>query len=142
MWSLLCSIPGLKGLYSQKDYVLNFRLKNVYQRFTPTLGDIELAEKYLLSNGKSTHYNGLNGIFTPERPKAELKTYKRQYFGYLNEQKDSIIFVQLLNFKHKRIAKAAFDGWQRDFLLGFDGFYERNTFRITINISKDEVSIY
>ena len=132
----------IEGVIFIADYPVNFQLKNSIDRFTPSLNDIKTCERYLLMNLSDVKYVDLQGFYSPRGLLKKLKTYKRQYVGFIDANKDSIILVQLLNFKHQKEAMKNFDEWDSQFLLGFDGYYEANIKRLQVNISKKNVSLY
>ncbi len=81
-------------------------------------------------------------MYEPRKLKKKLKCYNRQYLGFVNRQNDHIIFVQFLNFKNKRKAEAEFVGWKEQIIIGFGKFYEANTLRVTVNLSRKEVEVF
>ena len=132
----------IEGVVFDDNYLPGFRIAESFGRFTPTLSDIKTAESYLLLNVPVVKYINLTGFYSPETLKNRFNTYKRQYIGYLTAKRDSIILIQLLNFKQKKKAEISFKGWKQKVIVGFDGFYESNLKIFKINISNKSVSIY
>lgn len=72
----------------------------------------------------------------------ELKNYYRQYLGFLNNEGDNIILINLLNFKNKNKSEKYFEHWKNSFLTGHGKFYEQNQQRFLVNLSKELVTAY
>lgn len=72
-----------------------------------------------------------------KNPKKYFKHYYRQYVGYVNLNGDSIVVVNLLNFKNKLKAKKYFDDWKYYFNDGMGGFYEKNRTSFVLNLNKN-----
>lgn len=131
----------IDGVIFSQSYVLRFKLNDVFGRFTPNRKDIERCESYLLTKNDSVTYLDLYEKNTPDTLSKNLKFYKRQYVGFINSNKDSIVVIQFLNFESKKRAENEFKGWENNFIVAFDGFYEKNMMRIDVNLSKKVLSI-
>ena len=133
---------NINGVIFNANYAPQFQIKYLASRFSPDLSAIKRCESYLVLNRKDVKYVDLNNFYLADNLKDKLKNFKRQYIAYIDANKDSVIIVQLLNFKNKKKAKARFAGWEHEFIVSFDGFYEDNTVRFSVNLSKKLVSVY
>jgi hypothetical protein len=70
------------------------------KRFTPTKEEIVAAENALKSQLKELNSDKMNQSDTPVIDK-NLKKYKRQYFGYINERGEKILFINCFWRKDK-----------------------------------------
>ncbi|WKN30325.1 hypothetical protein PZB74_15275 [Porifericola rhodea] len=88
------------------------------ERFTPTRAEIELAEETLQSNLKKINRNLVNQDGTKYNPiiHQNLKKYKRQYFGYLDEDGNRILLINAFWGEDE-----SSDDWLRERVLVFDG---------------------
>jgi hypothetical protein len=120
---------NVDGVIFKKEYEPNFQFNDIYERFTPTTEDVVRCEYILLS---SWYKRDMLRV---------MKSSKSQYIGYVNRNKDSVIVLQILNFKNKQKASIEFQDWKNRFLIGFHGFFERNTHMFEVNISKKSISI-
>lgn len=74
--------------------------------------------------------------FQITNPEKYFRKYKRQYFGYVDEQTGNyIVFMNLLNFKGTN-PKKNFDSWKTEFVIGFGDFYEKNTRRYEYDLTE------
>ncbi len=108
-------------------------------RFSPEIEEVILAENILKDNYNSDFAN--EPWFRVIDVKKKYWKHNRQYLGYINTLGDKIIIIKLLNFKCKRKAERNFEGWRVNYFVGFGKYYEKNTRRFIVNISKDEVSL-
>jgi hypothetical protein len=70
------------------------------KRFTPTRQEIDLAESILLIDLKTLNKDLFNQSSTPVIHK-KLNKYKRQYFGYIDNNGDSILLINCFWFRNK-----------------------------------------
>lgn len=68
-----------------------------------------------------------------------FSNYKRQYAGYINDKKQKIVCVNILNFRNKKEAEQHFRNWKHRFFIGFDGFYEHNYTCFGYNLSTQKI---
>jgi len=122
----------------ERDYVKPYK---------PSIEDIKKAEKFLSENYYSYEQNILDSFqITKHKISLEFKNpknvikkfqkYNRQYAGFINSSKDTIIYIGLLNFANKKKAEEYFDGWKEIIMLGSDGFYDKNQDSFLINQTK------
>ena len=109
---------------------------------TPSLDMIKRAED-IFHQQLNKYYADLNKI-NPNRfanvhhinSKKYFRLWKRQYIGYVNHENDTIILMNLMNFKRKKKAEKNFENWDKYFFTGMDGYYTYNLRNYQINICK------
>lgn len=135
-----------------ENYKAPFQITNLKNSFTPTESQLKEAEKllkeqYNLSKRKivdSLSKAGREGLKYPDEVKnvrKKLCKYRRQYIGYVNKQNDTIISINLLNFKKRRKAEKYFIDWKTSYIVGFDGFYYENMEYFDANLTKNELRV-
>ena len=97
-----------EGVIFPKEY-RNYNLGSPMPTYTPTINQVIRAEKIMHENYQNFKVKLFDSIY--KNPKFDLKdnypetfikhfrNHNRQYSGYINENKDSIIFIGLLNLK-------------------------------------------
>lgn len=80
-----------------------------------------------------------NKYHEPKYVKNKFRRYNRQYYGYLNKDHDTIVFLGLLNFKNKKIVKEYFYLWKEELIFGSGDIIYENRKLFWINISKDSI---
>ena len=133
---------AIEGIIFPNTYIYNGHLvfDECKSRFTPTLLEVKHAEIFLMSNNSKIEYIDMGSLYKPRDLHKILKTFRRQYVGYINNSEDSIIVIHALNFK-ERGSKKAFDDWGKNYIIAYDGFYENNMVTFSINLTKHIVSI-
>ena len=63
------------------------------ERFTPTIDDIEKAERILKKNLKAVNESRMNQFDNCPVIHKNLKSYRRQYFGYIDDNGNKIIYA-------------------------------------------------
>lgn len=86
------------------------------QRFTPTRHDIDKAESALQSDLKTLNKDLINQTSTPVIHK-NLKKYKRQYFGYIDQNGDRILLINCFWSKDINLSER----WLKDRIVVLDG---------------------
>jgi len=113
------------AIFSKEYEFPNSKLP-IENRFTPTQEEIKLFEKQLYNEFKEFIKNN------PQQRKSKkqtiyknLKKYRRQYLGIINESGSEIIFINFLwkkynvsDFKRKR--KEVDNSWKKEWKLIFD----------------------
>ena len=79
-----------EGVIFPKEYIVLMNSSD--KKFTPTISDIESAEKILQKGIKEINVNRPNQFDNCPVIHRKLKKYKRQYFGYFDTNGDKIIF--------------------------------------------------
>jgi hypothetical protein len=106
--------------------------------FTPSQEDIITAE-YILS----LRYNkDVAGAEKRDNTKKRYWRYNRQYLGFIDASGEKHILINLLNFKHKKKAAKQFEGWRHTFFIGFGEYYEKNSIRLSANLTKQRLSLF
>lgn len=135
-----------------EDYKAPFQISDFKKSFTPTESQLKEAEKllkeqYNLSKRKivdSLSNAGREGLKYPDEVKnvrKKLCKYRRQYVGYVNKDNDTIISINLLNFKKRRKAEKYFTDWETRYIVGFDGFYYKNMEYFDANLTTDKLEV-
>ena len=101
-------------------------------RFTPTKSQVEQAELALHTNLKSLNSKKINQISTPIIDKR-LKKYRRQYFGYIDENGDEVLIINAF-WKSREDKKEI---WLNEYIRVLDGgsFY----WEIKYNVTKSKL---
>ena len=106
---------GFEGYIFPKEYVLVIPSEDIKDRYTPTKQDIinveSIIKDQLATINKSLINQGNGCPIIHEK----LKKYKRQYFGFTNDEGDSIVWVNCI--WGKRIS----DTWDKDVVIILDG---------------------
>lgn len=139
----------MQNIIFSSNYSPPFLIKDFECSITPSNEQIQMAEKIFLKQYNLSRINFVNNynISHNERinspkiipyPRKAFKEYLRQYIGYVNERKDTIIVIGLFNFKNKRKIKEYFPNWQNEFIVGFGDFYEKpcNVDYFSVNLTK------
>ncbi len=143
------------------NYGASTRFLEKSLRFTPTEDQIWraetiLMEQYNLEQIKSFDYANvqyktditlnIDAYKYPylkyvSNPKKELRNFRRQYIGYINSDKDSIIVISMFNFPDK-IWKNEFECFfWTEFIIGYDGPFEdpEKVKYYSVNLSKEKL---
>ena len=101
------------------------------KRFTPTKEEIFEAEKALKSKLKEANRNLENQYNSPIIHR-NLKKYKRQYFGFINDKGEKILYINSLWKKNEEETK-----WLQQIIMVSDGgsYY----WNIEYNLNTDEL---
>lgn len=124
-----------EGVIFTKDYKPRFKTPAGAVIFTPHKADIALAEKILKDNfdqeiGWGRKKLSMDKIF---------KNYNRQYMGFLLPSGETLIIINLLNFKCRRKAKEMFHGWEESFIIGHGSYYEQNSIIISVYLNQQRL---
>jgi hypothetical protein len=113
------------------------------ERFSPTLTEIQKAENILKQNIKAENSQLINqGNNCPVIHK-NLMNYKRQYFGYFDENGNKIIYITFYWNKYtifdrlKGYEKAENDTWKIEKSMVLDGC--SHYWEINVNLDKQEL---
>jgi hypothetical protein len=107
-----------RGIIFPKEYNPKIIISDLKDRFTPNDRIISKAEKLILLQFKN-----------------RLKKYQRQYVGYIDNQRDSLILIQFLKTKSQTKMNKYYYNWKNEYIVGFGNFYENNTRRYIVNIN-------
>jgi hypothetical protein len=101
------------------------------KRFTPTKEEIIKAENALKSKLKEVNRNFENQYNSPIIHK-NLKKYKRQYFGFINNKGEKVLYINSLWKKNEKETK-----WLQQIIMVSDGgsYY----WNIEYNLDNDEL---
>lgn len=97
------------------SYEIPYQVSNHDQRFTPSVNEIDLAEKILIEQLRGLNQNRFNqGIGCPAIDK-KLNKYARQYVGYINKEGERIIWINAV--WHSKVP----DYFEEDVVFILDG---------------------
>lgn len=130
------------GIIFSEDY-LCFVCFDDRERFTPTLADINTAERIL-----NEQLESLNGALESQYGRCpviheNLKWYRRQYFGYIDENDQRILFISFdwnrytLYDQFRGYHKDESDDWKRERIVVLDGCSRH--WQIKINLETEEL---
>jgi hypothetical protein len=137
-----------EGVIFPKEFK-NYTANETEDRFTPTINQVIRAEKIMHSN----YYNFKIKLFDSlkvsskidvknSNPKTFIKHFKkfnRQYTGYCNEKKDSIIYIGLLNFENKKRIKPYFNNWKNEIFVCSGTFCLKNFRLCKVNLTTSKI---
>jgi hypothetical protein len=136
------------------DKTSHFPSKNndYFEAITPTIEQIKRSETILFNDYYNYEINickFFNSDTTflkakykkPENVKKRYRKYYRQYAGYVNIDKDTIIFMNLMNFTNKKRANDKFEYWDKSILYGFGDWYLNNEELFYINLTNKMIEI-
>ena len=137
-----------EGVIFPKEY-RNYNLGSPMPTYTPTINQVIRAEKIMHENYHiyeimiydSLKLTGKQDLKN-SKPKTFIKHfrhYNRQYSGYLNENKDSLVCIGLLNFKNKKRIKPYFDDWKEEIFLCSGTFCQKNFRLCKVNLTTGKV---
>jgi hypothetical protein len=114
---------NFEGVVFSKDFVFPF-LSNQSgeKRFTPTVADIEAAEKLLVKKLRlvnSSKYNQ-GGDYGPVIDE-NLKKYARQYYGYITDEGDSVVYISCLNKGNYVVSNKSTPNWLKGAVVVLNG---------------------
>lgn len=130
-------------LERNSDLHIHFGNEYLTDRFTPTIEQVNEAEKML---GEQIHILFQSDVRLkyvdriPNYPK-EFRKWNRQYFGYINSHGEKLVVIHLLNFTNKRKARSNFPSWNKEFIVGFGEFYEKNVRLYQYNLVQRIISL-
>ena len=122
---------NFEGVIFDKEYKFPYNvIDSTYQRFTPTVEEIELVEKALKQQIKELNKNHPNQISRKSNIEKHLGKYRRQYFGIITPKGERTIHVNC--FKKEKD-----DDWQKSWM---SNLYEvldggSNYWRVNFNIA-------
>lgn len=113
------------------------------KRFTPTIEEIEKAELILKRNLKTINQKRINQVHKCPIIHNHLKSYRRQYFGYIDKNGNKIIYVTFnwnrynLLDRIRGYSKDESDNWKKEKEMVLDGCSYH--WEIKINIDTKEL---
>ena len=138
--------------------------------FTPDSVDIEKAEyeiprqyvsameSFLTQNQWKTFDNNINSYSEQEirlekrirestmnsiRERSKrLSRYDRQYVGYKTTSGDKILFINFIDTRAGRQGRDFKSTIDKELILGFGEWYEKHTFRLSFNLTTNEISVF
>ncbi len=113
-----------EGVIFTKDYDSGAYINKRNKEFTPTINEIILAEKLLYKNLDTINNKWASSVH------KNLKTYLRQYFGYINVNGERIIYIYA--FRKKDLPELR-KQWLQNLIMVEDG--GDNYWQIEINLN-------
>ena len=141
-YSTVVASKGFQGAVFSEDTDCMYCFQSE-KRFSPALRDIQEAEEVLKDILRQENEEKFNqGKNCPVIHK-NLNNYRRQYFGYINQEGDSIIYTifewnrySILD-RSRGLVKDNSENWKKEMVLNFDGCSRYWT--INIDITEEEV---
>ena len=87
---------GYSGYIFNKEHLVMVSIENQQGRFTPTLEEVEVAEKLLKARLPELNKDKISQYGTCPNIEKKLKKYKRQYFGLMNQSGEKVIWINML----------------------------------------------
>lgn len=127
------------GLIFSTEYDGWLPYNNVYdKRFTPTKAEVRKSEKILIADYE--RYSKEKGFNTIENIKDYYWKFNRQYFGYINNNDEKLLVINLLNFKNKFQVYQYFKDWKKRYI---DIYYYPTGYHLDsqfiINLDKEKI---
>jgi len=139
-----CDVIFTEYYFGNPKYY-NSHLKIGKKYISPTIEQIQRAEKIFIEQYNNKQVK-MHKEYPDRFPKPKLvdvkkhfKYYKRQYIGYIDNNNDTLIGINLMNFKHKRKADKMFEDWDKEIFTGFGTYYEKNFTNETVNLNKKKI---
>jgi hypothetical protein len=130
---------SFEGVVFSKDFVFPFMQEQAAEkRFTPSQEDIEDAEKLLAKkiqsvNSLQVNQGGVCGPIIHEN----LKRFVRQYYGYINEKGDKVVYIScLLKSNYADSAKQT-PNWLKGVVVVLNG--GSNYWQVQANLNKSSL---
>ncbi|MGB3587628.1 MAG: hypothetical protein WBA23_13860 [Tunicatimonas sp.] len=134
---------GFQGVIFSEDTDCTYCFKSE-KRFSPTLHNIQEAEEVLKNNLRQENRERVNqGKNCPVIHK-NLNNYRRQYFGYINQEGDSIIYTIFewdrysISDRMRGLSKNESEHWKKEMVMVFDGC----SYYWVVNINITEQSLF
>jgi hypothetical protein len=121
---------NFEGAIFTKDYNTDRSISFPGKRFTPNANEIILVEKLIIQHLDTVRNKWNQSVFVHER----LRKYIRQYFGYINEKGERIIYINALLRNSDFIPKK---DWSNDLVTVEDG--GNSYWGIKINLSTHQL---
>lgn len=134
------SIITLKALYKGYGKVFGNHfdgkkyIKAYVAPLTLTTASIIEAEHILFKNYKPYQTN--------KDAQRYFRFYYRQYIGFEDENGDSVVLINLLNFKNQKKGRHLFFSWENTYVRGFGEAYEKNQRIFLVNLSRENIEQY
>jgi hypothetical protein len=87
---------GYSGYIFEKDQILRFYDEKLKVLFTPTLEEVEAAEKLLKAHLPVLNKNKSNQSGTCPNIEKKLESYTRQYVGISNKTGEKVIWINMV----------------------------------------------
>lgn len=130
------------GAIFPSSYETRFLKQDFKESISLSGCEVERTEEILLGSIKKSFLNhpNLDWPYT-KSPKQVFWKHNRQYYGYRTLQNDTIVVVNLLNFKNRKKAKRLFSDWKSEFVIGTGKPYEQNMLTLEINLTKSRIEL-
>ncbi|MGD1889166.1 MAG: hypothetical protein ACFB15_00955 [Cyclobacteriaceae bacterium] len=138
-YSMVIGNRDFQGAIFSEDVECSYCFQSE-ERFSPTLRNIQVAEEILRNSLRQENSEKTNqGKGCPVIHK-NLKNYRRQYFGYVNQEGDSIVYT-IFEWDRYSIfdrvrgsVKDESEHWKKEMVMVFDGC--SHYWVVNINISR------
>jgi hypothetical protein len=115
----------------EHTYQVSWDIKDKADYFTPDSLDILTTENEILKQ-KAT-FNSM------KYRRKGLSNYDRQYLGYHKTNGDRLLLINFINTNKGKTGKRLKKSIGKDLIIGFGDWYEKNTFRLSYNLTTNQL---
>lgn len=124
-----------EAIVFKESYKVSILVKDLKKRYTADTSDIVKAEN-IFSEKYHLLYVEPRSLNHTETREMFYK-YKRQYFGYINENNEKKVIIQLIDCsKPSRTTRILGKGWDKNFVIHFSEYRVVKIFIYSINLEK------
>jgi len=116
----------------EHTYQVTWEIKDKTDYFTPDSLDIFASENEILKQKDA--FNSM------KYRRQGLSSFDRQYFGYQNTNGDKILIINFINTDKGKKGKELKESIDKDLITGFGNWYEKNTFRLSYNLTTNKLN--
>lgn len=118
----------------EHTYQTTWAIKDKSDYFTPDSVDISTTENEILK--QKENFNSMKYI------RKGLSNYDRQIIGYRKTNKEKILIINFINTDNGKKGRELKKSIDRDLIIGFGDWYEKNTFRLSYNLTTNKLEIW
>jgi hypothetical protein len=130
------SFKNFDSFVFSKEHAYQFAwvIKDKADYFTPDSLDILASENEILKQIES--FKSMKFI------RKGLSTYDRQIIGYQNNNREKILILNFINTENGKKARELKKSIDKELIIGFGDWYEKNTFRLSYNLTTKKLEIW
>lgn len=117
----------------EHNYEVTLAINDKTDYLTPDSLDIWMTESEILK------YEASDPI---EARKNGLKKFDRQYLGYLKVNGDRVLIIRFINTTKGKKGRELKRSIDKDLIIGFGEWFEKNTFTLTYNLTSNMLNEY
>lgn len=118
----------------EHTYQTTWDIKDKSDYFTPDSLDISTIETEILK--QKENFNSMKYI------RKGLSNYDRQIIGYQKTNRERIMIINFINTDKGKKGKELKKSIDKDLIIGFGDWYEKNTFRLSYNLTTNKLEIW